>query len=83
MWPKFLLQRLDSPDLTITVLGMIDSWSLFARALIIPDETASTCFDRAQRGWIACYGAPDRISHDAASAFRGKLWGENWVATEQ
>ena len=72
------LTRPGQEDITINVLGMIDSWSLFAQAFVIKGETSAVCFETAQRGWIAPFGAPLRIFHDAAAAFRSPTWGEAW-----
>ena len=59
-------------------LGIIDSWSTFAQVVVINDGSASAVFAAAQRGWVQTLGAPVRIFHDAAAAFRGVEWGQLW-----
>jgi hypothetical protein len=81
--------HLDRPGETqqkVLLLGMIDSWSMFSQVFLLQDGSTSAVTAAAQRGWLQPFGAPRRIFHDSAAAFRGADWGqcmELWSAAAQ
>ena len=42
--------------ISVFTFGVLDSWSLFAQAFDVENETSLTCFNAAQRGWTAPLG---------------------------
>ncbi|GFS49813.1 integrase catalytic domain-containing protein [Nephila pilipes] len=57
-------------------LTIIDRYSRWSEAILLPDIRAKTVADNLLKGWIACFGTPLVITTDQGSQFKAQLFQE-------